>query len=168
MPNLQEPDWKSLRIGDVREFWERSMSGSSSGPKRRLATSRFWSAHLIPSGRLQGGRCQERERLVRARLEPRATAAAQGSRLPAGDRRRGYRHLRAGIAATHPARGQPAARQVLLFSGHRVDAPDRLSPGFPADKEPIAARKIAEALDQLRAGPDDLALVQAAAGGELL
>src|SRR5262245_48470832 len=23
MPNLQEPDWKSLRIGDVREFWER-------------------------------------------------------------------------------------------------------------------------------------------------
>ena len=21
MPNLQEPDWKSLRIGDVREFW---------------------------------------------------------------------------------------------------------------------------------------------------
>ena len=23
LPNLQEPDWKSLRIGDVREFWER-------------------------------------------------------------------------------------------------------------------------------------------------
>jgi tetratricopeptide (TPR) repeat protein len=23
MPNLQEPDWKSLRIGDVREFWKR-------------------------------------------------------------------------------------------------------------------------------------------------
>lgn len=22
MPNLQEPDWRSLRIGDVREFWE--------------------------------------------------------------------------------------------------------------------------------------------------
>ncbi|MCW5785260.1 MAG: hypothetical protein KIT39_18240, partial [Nitrospirales bacterium] len=22
MPNLQEPDWKSLRIGDVREFWD--------------------------------------------------------------------------------------------------------------------------------------------------
>ena len=22
MPNLQEPDWKSLRIGDAREFWE--------------------------------------------------------------------------------------------------------------------------------------------------
>ena len=23
IPNLQEPDWKSLRIGDAREFWER-------------------------------------------------------------------------------------------------------------------------------------------------
>src|SRR5262249_40167233 len=23
MPNLQEPDWKSLRIGDAKEFWER-------------------------------------------------------------------------------------------------------------------------------------------------
>lgn len=23
LPNLQEPDWKSLKIGDVREFWER-------------------------------------------------------------------------------------------------------------------------------------------------
>ena len=23
LSNLQEPDWKSLRIGDVREFWER-------------------------------------------------------------------------------------------------------------------------------------------------
>jgi len=23
LPNLQEPDWKSLRIGDVQEFWER-------------------------------------------------------------------------------------------------------------------------------------------------
>ena len=23
LPNLQEPDWKSLRIGNVREFWER-------------------------------------------------------------------------------------------------------------------------------------------------
>ena len=59
-------------------------------------------------------------------------------------------------------------RQVVVFSGHRVDAPDRPTPRFPADKEPIAARKIAEALDQLGAGPDDLALSQAAAGGDLL
>jgi tetratricopeptide (TPR) repeat protein len=59
-------------------------------------------------------------------------------------------------------------RQVILFSGHMVDAPDRRPPRFPADKVPIAAEKIAEALDQLGAGPDDLALSQAAAGGDLL
>jgi tetratricopeptide (TPR) repeat protein len=63
-------------------------------------------------------------------------------------------------------RWQP--RQVLLFSGHMVDAPDRPTPRFPSDKEPIAARRIAEELDRLAAGPDDLALSQAAAGGDLL
>jgi tetratricopeptide (TPR) repeat protein len=59
-------------------------------------------------------------------------------------------------------------RQVLLFSGHMIDAPDRPVPRFPADKDPIAARRIGEALTQLGAGPDDLALCQAAAGGDLL
>jgi tetratricopeptide (TPR) repeat protein len=59
-------------------------------------------------------------------------------------------------------------RQVLLFSGHMIDAPDRRTPRFPADKEPIAAQKIADALDQIGAGPEDLALAQAAAGGDLL
>ena len=43
-------------------------------------------------------------------------------------------------------------RQVFLFSGHMVDAPDRASPRFPADKEPIAAQRIAAALDQLGRG----------------
>jgi tetratricopeptide (TPR) repeat protein len=63
-------------------------------------------------------------------------------------------------------RWQP--RQVLLFSGHMVDAPDRKTPRFPADKEPIAAAKIAEVLNQLGAGAEDLALCQGAAGGDLL
>jgi len=59
-------------------------------------------------------------------------------------------------------------RQVFLFSGHMVDAPDRATPRFPADKEPIAAQTIAAALDQLGAGAGDLALTQGAAGGDLL
>ena len=59
-------------------------------------------------------------------------------------------------------------RQVFLFSGHMVDAPDRKSPRFPGDKEAIAAQKIAETLVQLGAGEGDLALSQAAAGGDLL
>ncbi len=66
-----------------------------------------------------------------------------------------------------PAPGwQP--RQVVLFSGHMVDAPGRATPRFPPAKEPIAARKIAETLEQLHAGPDDLALTQGACGGDLL
>jgi len=63
-------------------------------------------------------------------------------------------------------RWQP--RQVFLFSGHMIDTPGRQSPRFPAEKESAAAQKIAEALDKLRAGPDDLALTQGACGGDLL
>jgi hypothetical protein len=59
-------------------------------------------------------------------------------------------------------------RQVFLFSGHMIDAPTRLKPRFPATKEPAAARKIAEALEKLGAGPEDLALTQGACGGDLL
>jgi len=59
-------------------------------------------------------------------------------------------------------------RQVFLFSGHMIDAPDRPTPRFPAEKESVAARRIAEVLDQLGAGPDDLALTQGACGGDLL
>jgi hypothetical protein len=84
-------------------------------------------------------------------------------------------HIRAGVAAFDRALArlkrpeddwQP--RQVILFSGHMVDAPGRPEPRFPADKEAIAAQKIAEALDSLEAGPEDLAYCQAAAGGDLL
>src|SRR5262249_5880021 len=59
-------------------------------------------------------------------------------------------------------------RQVFLFSGHMVDAPDREKPRFPAQKEPIAAKAIADALAQLGAAGEDLGFSQAAAGGDLL
>lgn len=59
-------------------------------------------------------------------------------------------------------------RQVLLFSGHMIDTPDRPTPRFPADKETIAAQAIAETLDRLGVGPDDLALTQGACGGDIL
>ncbi|WHZ22232.1 MAG: hypothetical protein OJF47_001344 [Nitrospira sp.] len=64
------------------------------------------------------------------------------------------------------ARRQP--RLVFLFSGHMIDRPDRPTKRFPAEKESVAARKIAEALDSFGAGPDDLALAQGASGGDLL
>jgi tetratricopeptide (TPR) repeat protein len=59
-------------------------------------------------------------------------------------------------------------QQVFLFSGHLIDAPTRPTPRFPASKESVAAQKIAEVLQQLGAGPEDLALTQGACGGDLL
>ncbi|HEY6366625.1 MAG TPA: TRAFs-binding domain-containing protein [Candidatus Binatia bacterium] len=61
-----------------------------------------------------------------------------------------------------------APRQVFLFSGHMIDAPDRKEPRFPPDKEPIAAKAIADRLDALGAGPEDLAVCGGACGGDLL
>jgi len=59
-------------------------------------------------------------------------------------------------------------RQVLLASGHMIDAPGRDPPRFPPAKEAAAAACIATALDAAGAGSADLALCQAASGSDLL
>lgn len=59
-------------------------------------------------------------------------------------------------------------RQVLLFSGHRIDTPQRRIPRFTPEMLPAASQRLNGQLDQLRAGPLDLALCQAAAGGDLM
>jgi hypothetical protein len=58
--------------------------------------------------------------------------------------------------------------QVLLFSGHRMDAPDRKPERFPPSHELDAARRIGEVLDRLEVGSKTIAFSQAAAGGDLL
>jgi hypothetical protein len=58
--------------------------------------------------------------------------------------------------------------QVLLFSGHRMDQPNRESPRFPPAHEADAARRIAALLDRLKVGEKTIAFCQAAAGGDLL
>lgn len=67
----------------------------------------------------------------------------------------------------HPP-SPPAPRQVFLFSGHIMDAPDRPAPRFPPAREAHAAARIAEALDALDAGPADIGYTQGAAGADLL
>ncbi|MDD2734759.1 MAG: hypothetical protein PHF56_12520 [Desulfuromonadaceae bacterium] len=59
-------------------------------------------------------------------------------------------------------------RQVFLFSGHMIDAPDRSEPRFPATQEAAAARAIRDILDRLDAGSEDLALCSGACGGDIL
>jgi hypothetical protein len=59
-------------------------------------------------------------------------------------------------------------KNVVLFSGHMIDAPDRKTRRFPADKEPIAAEAIANALTTIGASRGDLAICGGACGGDLL
>jgi hypothetical protein len=67
-----------------------------------------------------------------------------------------------------PDTSRKSPRKIVLFSGHMIDAPGRDKPRFPPDKEPIAARAIAEALADLRIGPVDVAICGGACGGDLL
>jgi hypothetical protein len=60
-------------------------------------------------------------------------------------------------------------QQVLVFTGHRIDTPDRKSPRFPADKEAVAREKIKEAIvEQLNKGGVASAYSGAASGGDIL
>ncbi len=63
--------------------------------------------------------------------------------------------------------GRPPG-QVILFSGHMIDAPGRQTPRFPPDKEPVAAKAIAGALEELDAGENDLCICGGACGGDIL
>jgi hypothetical protein len=59
-------------------------------------------------------------------------------------------------------------RNVLLFSGHMIDAPGRKQPRFPAARESIARDAIVDTLTQSGAGRDDLAICGGACGGDLI
>lgn len=59
-------------------------------------------------------------------------------------------------------------KRVFLFSGHMIDAPGRAEPRFPPDKEVVAILAINNSLDQLEAGPQDLAFCSGACGGDIL
>lgn len=67
-----------------------------------------------------------------------------------------------------PPQAAAMPQRVLLFSGHRVDAPRRAVPRFPPSMVASAAQGIEAELEALRAGPADLAITQGAAGGDLL
>ncbi|MBL8443950.1 MAG: hypothetical protein JNK52_07870 [Zoogloeaceae bacterium] len=59
-------------------------------------------------------------------------------------------------------------RQVFLFSGHMIDVPGRTPSRFPPALVPAAAQALAGVLDAHAAGPADVAIAQAASGGDLL
>ena len=59
-------------------------------------------------------------------------------------------------------------QNVVLFSGHMIDAPDRKARRFPPDREPVAASAIAATLAKIGAAAGDLAICGGACGGDLL
>jgi tetratricopeptide (TPR) repeat protein len=60
--------------------------------------------------------------------------------------------------------------RVILFTGHRIDAPGRAKPRFPAAAEDAARRMIAEAVRQERetAGSEVVGIAGGASGGDIL
>jgi hypothetical protein len=61
-------------------------------------------------------------------------------------------------------------KRVLVFAGHMIDAPDRETPRFPANKESVAREKIKEAvLKEMNNGPGvSAAYAGGASGGDML
>ena len=116
-----------------------------------------------------------------------AYQAAMSPRLSAGNRRsireqvETYRDLgifTENVAAALSVLGEPISRtsvkiRPLVFSGHMIDAPGRVSPRFPADKEDAARKKIKEAVCEIQAAAEErneqlLGMAGATDGGDLL
>jgi hypothetical protein len=59
---------------------------------------------------------------------------------------------------------------VLLFTGHRIDSPEREKPRFPADKEGAARHAIMEAVEQelARVNGEVIGIAGGASGGDIL
>ena len=62
----------------------------------------------------------------------------------------------------------PARRKALLFSGHMIDAPGRIAPRFPPEREPDVRLAIESAIATSGAGSEDVAIAAAACGGDIL
>lgn len=139
-----------------KDYWARAVQAEVSLLcDSRAAVQRDWRAAIAAAGRdwlaLDSSR-QQLQLLSGLGFRPEETALALG------------------IVEAELRRLNPpfAPRQVLLFSGHIMDAPSRAEPRFPLAMEPAARAALEKALDHLGAGPDDLALTQGAAGGDLM
>ena len=71
-----------------------------------------------------------------------------------------------GIDALPSRLGEP--ERVILFSGHMIDRADRKVPRFPPAKAAAVAAAIDARIAETGAGPGDIAIAQAASGGDLL
>jgi len=61
-------------------------------------------------------------------------------------------------------------KHIILFTGHMIDAADRLTPRFPAHKETVVKKKIKNALHDIKAtyGENLLGIAGGANGGDII
>ena len=81
-------------------------------------------------------------------------------------------NIQAGLESILPVTlpNQEGPPRVILFTGHRIDTPDRTTPRFPAAKEDQARAMIVEALTNIKAKNDGklLGISGGASGGDIL
>ena len=126
--------------------------------RRRVALSR--------AGRARIRVATSRGRSARARAASCRSSSSGDERPIVSDR---PSSARASASTREAAAARAAPRQTILFTGHMVDAPDRAGAALSGD----ARRRRRASHRRPRStrsapGPDDLALTQGAAGGDLL
>jgi len=69
-----------------------------------------------------------------------------------------------------PPAPAPRTSRTLLFTGHRIDAPGRARPRFPADREDVARQAIRQAIERELRRPGGVAggIAGGASGGDIL
>jgi len=81
-------------------------------------------------------------------------------------------NIKAGLEGIGPVapRVQEVAPRMILFTGHRIDTPDRAKPRFPAAKENEAQKMIYDAVAREMANGDDrfIGIAGGASGGDIL
>jgi hypothetical protein len=81
-------------------------------------------------------------------------------------------NIKAGLEGIGPVapRAQEVPPRMILFTGHRIDTPDRAKPRFPATKENEAREMIRDALtrETAKGGDSFIGIAGGASGGDIL
>src|SRR5262249_8610254 len=81
-------------------------------------------------------------------------------------------NIKAGLEGIGPVtpRVQEVSPRVILFTGHRIDTPDRAKPAFPAGKESAAREMIRDAVarETAKSGDRFIGIAGGASGGDII
>lgn len=177
LPRLGEVDWRSLRCDAATTFWARHanwwarvMQADAAGRIGDVLTLAEEApvAAFRAEAWLRAGAALRRRGQYGFALEQLQHALVVAPQHAEALKERALCREAVDGGQAGACMAMDAPRRIYLFSGHLIDAPGRMPPRFPADREGVAAQRIAEVLERLAAGPEDLALTQGACGGDLI